>query len=120
MATPTVQLHHGSPIMVDYTPSGDVAGGDVVVVGDVPMIAHNDIANGELGALAAGGGVYRVPKTVATSSAIAAGANVWWDAGNGVATTTASTHKHLGETVAAAGDDDAFVLVKHNPRPALS
>lgn len=113
-------LYHGSSLMVDHTPSGNIAAGEVVIVGDLALIAHRAIAANELGALAAGGGVYAVAKTAGSGEAIAAGANVWWDNSGNVATTTASSHKHLGETVAAAGDDDTTVYVKHNPRPALS
>ena len=43
---------HGNPVMVDYTPSGTtVSAGQVVVVNGYPLIAHKDIADGELGAL---------------------------------------------------------------------
>ena len=62
-------FRHGSPVMVDYTPSGgNVAEGAVVVIGTVTGntagygvmagIAHRPIVNSMLGALAMGGGVY--------------------------------------------------------------
>lgn len=100
--------------MCDYTPSGaDIAAGEVVVVGNVIQIAHLDIEDGVLGALAVGGGVYRVPKATGGGSAIAAGKRVYWDNTNNVATETASTHKILGYTVAAAADGDDEVDVYH-------
>lgn len=44
---------HGDPLMVDYTPSGaDVAAGDVVIFAGKACIAHTDIPDGKLGALA--------------------------------------------------------------------
>lgn len=120
MATPLVTLYQGSPLMVDYTPVSAVTGGDVVVLGELPCILHNDIAANVKGAIAIGGGVYKVPKSTGSGSAIAIGANVWWNASSEVVATTASTHKHFGETVLAASDDDTYVYVHHNPRPALS
>ena len=69
---------HGTPWMVDYTPSTDVSGGDVVEVGDLPLVAHRDIDADidEKGALAAGGGVYEMT----AGEAIAAGKQVYWNA----------------------------------------
>lgn len=109
---------HGSASMVDYTPSGDdVSAGDVVVIGDEPRIAHGDIADGDLGALAAGNGqgVYEVAKESGSSTAIAAGKKVYWDAGNSRVTETAGSNKVFGRTVAAAGDDDTTVQAIHDP-----
>lgn len=104
---------HGNPLMVDYTPSSAVSAGDVIVIGDDIRIAHVDIAANEKGAVAAQGGVYTFAKSTATSSAIAAGKRVYWDASGEVVTETASTHKIAGRTVAAAGDDDATIDVIH-------
>lgn len=106
---------HGSPLMVDHTPSADVSAGDVVVVGDICRIAHRDIAANTLGALAAGGGVYRMPKETGSSTAIAAGTKVYWDAGNSVITDAAGSLKAVGYTVAASVDGDATQLVHHVP-----
>ena len=49
---------HGEPQMIDYTPSADIAAGEVKVIGNVPAIAHIPIANGVPGAVAIGGGIY--------------------------------------------------------------
>ena len=46
------------------------------------------------------------------STAITAGANVYWDAGNEVATTTSSGNTLMGKAIAAAGDDDSTVRVR--------
>ena len=99
-------IHDGNSI--DHTPGADVSAGDVVVQGDLIGIAA-----GTLGALAVTG-VFDVSKATGADTAIAAGAKVYWDAGNGVATTdeNAGANKYLGKTVAAAGDDDATVRVR--------
>jgi len=117
MATPTVKFLHGSPLMVDHTPSSDVTGGDVVVTGDVPYIAHNDIDADRLGALAAEGGVYECPKASGSGTAIAGGKKVYWDAGNDQATESSSGNKVLGYTTEEGStDDDTKVNVVHAPR----
>jgi len=61
----TFTFRHGDPIMMDHTPAaGDVTAGDYVELGNLTGltcgVAHKDIANTELGALAVGGGVYDV------------------------------------------------------------
>lgn len=107
-------FRHGSPLMVDYTPSGAaVAAGQVVVIGSFPRIAHSDIADGKLGALATRGGVYEMPKTAGVSSAIENGVVVYWDDTNNVITETATGNKVIGVTVAASGDDDETQMVEH-------
>jgi len=115
MATPTVQFRHGSPVMVDHTPSSAVTGGDVVVTADTPRIAHNDISANALGALAAEGGVYSVPTATGSGSAIAADTKVYWNAGSSVVTTTAGSNKVFGVTVEANTDDDSRIDVRHDP-----
>jgi predicted RecA/RadA family phage recombinase len=63
-----IELHNGSPLMVDYTPSGAaVSAGDGVIVGGKLRIAHRDIEDGRLGALALGKAIYRVPLTAANT-----------------------------------------------------
>jgi len=108
-------FRHGDPLMVDYTPGTAVVAGAVIVAGDETRIAHTDIAANALGALAAGGGVYRVPKTAGSSTAIAVGKRVYWVVATGVVTETASTHKIFGVTALAATDDDTTVDVIHRP-----
>ncbi|MFP4217175.1 MAG: DUF2190 family protein [Phycisphaerae bacterium] len=104
-------IHDGKSI--DYTPGADVSAGDVVVQNDLIGIAKLDIASGALGALAVTG-VFDLPKATGVGEAIGAGAKVYWDAGNTVATTdpAAGANKYLGKTVRAAGDDDATVRVR--------
>lgn len=105
------QLKSGEPVMTDYTPSGAaVVPGQVVVVGDVPMIAHSAIADGVLGALATAGGIYYMQG----DAAIGAGKYVFWDDTNKKFTLT-TTNKGLGFTVEACAADAAVTAVKHNP-----
>lgn len=57
-------------------------------------------------------GVFDVPKATGASTAIAAGAKVYWNVTAQQATATATGNKYLGKTVRAAGDDDATVRVR--------
>ncbi len=101
--------HDGGSI--DYTPSSDVAAGDVVVQGDLVGVAKLDIKAGTLGALAVTG-VFDFAKATGGGTAITAGANVYWDDANNVATTTAAGNKLIGKCVKAAADADATVRVR--------
>lgn len=107
------KFKHGRPLMVDYTPSGAVAAGDVIIIGQHPRIAHNIIAASALGALAAGGGVYTMTKA-ASDGGILAGQRVFWDDTNNVVTKT-ETGLHLGFAVATALTADVLVDVIHQP-----
>lgn len=104
-------IHDGNSI--DYTPGAAVAAGAVVVQGELVGIAKVDIPANALGALAVNG-VFDLPKATGGGTAITAGALVYWDAGNSVATTSAAAgaNKLLGKTIAAAGDDDVAVRVR--------
>lgn len=94
---------------VDYTPTTAVAAGDVVVQSDLVGIATQDIPANTLGALTVEG-VFDVVKQSGT--AISAGALVYWDATNQVATTTATGNKLMGKCVRAAAASDATVRVR--------
>ncbi len=52
------RFKHGTPRMVDHTPSGAIAAGEVLKIGELLCIAHNAIAASAKGAVAIGGGVY--------------------------------------------------------------
>jgi len=96
---------------IDFTPTADVAAGDVVVQGDLVGIAKLDIKTGVLGALAVEG-VFEFPK--AAGAAIAAGVQVYWDTAEQVAKTDAEAgaNKLIGKTVRAAADADTTVRVR--------
>ncbi|MBI1372476.1 MAG: DUF2190 family protein [Phycisphaera sp.] len=109
----TVQfIHDGDAI--DYTPSADVAAGDVVVQEDLIGVAKLDIPADTLGALHVTG-VFDFPKAIGSGTAIAAGLEVNWDAVNKEAYPRlggSASDKLLGKSVAAAGDNDATVRVR--------
>lgn len=111
-------MRHGDPLMIDYTPSsGDVAAGQVVSLGNLAGltcgIAHRDIANNTLGALAAGGGVYAV-KNVAN---LANYAKAWWDDTNNGLTGTSTNNSQFGYVVGnGGGGANSVCFALHFPR----
>ena len=103
-------FRHGDPVMVDYTPSsGNVSAGQVVLLGSVTAntsgtgavaaIAHRDITNNTLGALAVHGGVYDVTNL----NNAANGAKVYWDDSNNKVTTVSTNNAVFGWIVAEGG-----------------
>ena len=66
---------HGNPMFVRYKRGSAIAAGEVVIVGDLIMIAHNEIAANEEGAMSIGPGVYRVNP----DATHAVGIRVDWD-----------------------------------------
>ena len=110
MATATF-IHDGNRI--DYTPGSAVSAGDVVVQGELVGVAKLPIAANALGALAVTG-VFDFPKATGEGTAITAGANVYWDAGDTEAKEDdeSGANKLIGKTVVAAADADATVRVR--------
>jgi predicted RecA/RadA family phage recombinase len=96
------RLISGSGLHADYTPSGAVANGELVVQGSLVGMADNDIAATAKGALVISGVIIAVAKDTGSADTIAVGAQLYWDSGNEVATTTADSNKKLGTSVAAA------------------
>lgn len=86
---------------VDYTPSGAVAAGDVVVQVDLVGVATRPIAANALGALAVEG-VFDFAKAVLSTSAISAGTLLYWDESEGIVSTSSGDGKLIGKAVAAA------------------
>ena len=105
MATAT---YRAKGVTVDYTPVGAVSAGDVIVQADLIGIVVADIAAGIYGALYVEG-VFDMPKSGESGTALPAGTRVYWDAGNAVVTATASTHKQFGYVTIAAADADTTV-----------
>jgi predicted RecA/RadA family phage recombinase len=103
--------HEGDAI--DYTPGADVAAGDVVVQGELVGIARLDIKANTLGALAVTG-VFDFPKATGGGTAITAGAQLYWDDTNDLATTSdgAGANKAIGKATQAAADADATVRAR--------
>jgi predicted RecA/RadA family phage recombinase len=101
-----VFVHEGAQI--DYTPTADVAAGEVVVQGDLVGVATQPIKANERGALAVEG-VFDFAKA---SGALAVGAIVYWDNTNKVATATSTGNKQIGKVVRAAASADTRVRVR--------
>ena len=104
-------IHEGSSI--DYTPTVDVTAGDVIVQNELVGVAKLDIPANTLGSLAVVG-VFDFPKATGLGSAITAGADVYWDATTGVATTDdgTGTNKKIGRTITASTDADTTTRVR--------
>jgi predicted RecA/RadA family phage recombinase len=96
---------------IDYTPGAAVAAGDVIVQGELGGVARTPIAANALGSLAVDG-VFDFAKATGGGTAITAGATVYWDDTNNVATTTATGNKLIGKCVQAAVDAAATVRVR--------
>jgi len=116
-------VHEGN--IIDHTPAGAVAAGDVIVQDVTIGIAVRPIAATKLGSLQLGG-VYDV---VHVADIVAAGAAVYWDAdgdpyggeaGTGCATVTVSDNVFMGWAVAAATATDGLVRVKLFGSPAVT
>lgn len=111
-------FRHGSvESYADYTPaSGDVSAGQVVLLGNTAGltcgIAHRDIPNGTLGALAMGGGVY----DVVMAGNYAAWTKVWWDDSANKVTTTSTNNAQFGYVIEGGTGADSTVEAIHNPR----
>jgi len=120
---PDVTFRHGSPVMVDYThAAANITEGTVVIVGSVTantggagalaLISHRPIANGALGALAAGGGVY----DVVNLNNAANGTKVYWEDTNNKVTTVSTNNAVFGVIVDdGAGGANTTARALHNP-----
>jgi len=92
--------------ILDYTPSGAVAAGDVVVIGALVGVAPRPIAANALGALVVEG-VHSLP--CATGATGAQGSAILWSAASGIA--NASTGTTAGKLAKARLATDATVDV---------
>lgn len=99
--------------MIDYTPSGNVSAGDIVVQVDLIGQVVSDTLADQKGALRIEG-VINAPKL--STDVVAIGDILYWDAGNSRCTKTASTHKIIGKAVEAAGSGVTDVDVKLTPQ----
>jgi predicted RecA/RadA family phage recombinase len=99
--------HEGANI--DFTPTGAVAVGDVIVQGDLVGVACRPLAANEPGALAVTG-VYDFLK--ATNVAYTVGTILYWDDTNNIVTTTATGNKLIGKVTKAAATTDTTVRIR--------
>lgn len=94
---------------IDYTPSVDVAAGDVIVQGDLVGVAKTAIKANQLGSLAVGG-VFDFARTGGT--VYQPGALIYWDDTNNVITATATGNKLLGKLTRISTPSDATARVR--------
>jgi len=110
-------FRHGDPVFADYTPlSGNITAGQVVVFSNTAGwtcgIAHLDITNNTLGALACGGGIYDC--TMLTN--MVQGTKVYWDDTNNKVVSTSTNCSPFGEIVGPGGTGaNTVVEVLHTP-----
>jgi hypothetical protein len=113
---PEATFRHGDPIHMDYTPTGgNISAGQVVLLGNLTGltngIAHLDITNNALGALAVGGGIYDVTML----ENIAAYAKVYWDNTNNKVTNTSTNMSPFGFLLEGATGVNTVVECLHHP-----
>lgn len=113
-------LVQGTPRMVDHTPGSAVAAGEAVIIDNLAYIAHLDIAASELGALAAGGGIYDCE----AFGTVADGEKVYLDSASGnevgLSAQVAIGSPHIGFVVpredgVVGGNDGDTVRILHAP-----
>src|SRR5690606_19033600 len=98
--------------VITVTAPANVESGDGVLVGDIFGIAMHKAASGAQVEIALEG-VFEVAKTSAQAWS-SVGTPVYWDAGNGVVTTTMSTNKLVGVNVATAANPSDTGIIRLN------
>lgn len=101
-------------------PSGGVTSGVGVLIGSIFAVASITAAAGATFAGITEGVVEHAAATHATTQAIAAGGNVYWDDTAKVCTATATGNTLIGTAVEAKVSTVALVKVKLNPRHAAA
>ncbi len=91
--------------VLQYTPSGAVVAGALVIIGTLAAVALSDIAASTTGTVQITG-VFRLAKA---TGAISQGVKVYWDATNSNVTTTASGNTLIG--VAAKAETSGATTV---------
>lgn len=97
---------------IDYTPAVALAAGDVVVLGNIIGIAQTDVPANTLTGLDIEGVFEFVKKA---NDIVTAGAAIYWDNSNKVATVTAGSGKvYAGFAIEASAATTGYVRVKIN------
>lgn len=94
--------------VVPVIAAGTIASGSPVLIGALFGVAQTDAAAGESVEIARRG-VFSLPKV--SAQAWTQGAKLYWDATDGVATSTAGTNALIGVAAAAAPNPSATGLV---------
>jgi predicted RecA/RadA family phage recombinase len=103
----------GDGRQINYTASGNVASGALVVAGQAFGIALISGVSGDVIPLAVGVQC-TLPKANAASTSQAFGSNVYWDATNSQCTISAISNTRIGVAMAAAANTDTTVAVRLN------
>lgn len=114
----TPALTYSDDGQIDYTPSGAVTGGDVVVLNGIVGVAVTDIAANKKGSLATEG-IFKLPKTTA---AVVRGLPIHWDPtgspDSGTAASGAANQlgvgTYAGMCVEASGSGDDYAITDLN------
>ncbi|OEF59285.1 recombinase RecA [Enterovibrio norvegicus] len=93
---------------IDFIAGADLVGGAPVAIGDMVVVSHDDVANGEQG-LGHVVGVWALPK--ASAGAISQGESVYL--ANGTVSTT-NTGTYAGKAWSSAGAGETEVMVGLN------
>jgi len=101
--------YRGEALDYPNTTENTIEAGEVVVIGSRVGVIAGDIAPGALGAVHVEG-VFEFPLT--TGTAIAQGADVYWDATNKKITNSSSGNTAAGYAAAAAKATDETITVK--------
>lgn len=100
----------------NYLAGANAEVGEIITHGDRVVIAHPyAIASGAVGAVAVGGGIWRIVKDGTSGPTFAIGAEVFWDTSGNLAVATASGNKHIGTCAVDAGTNQAWVDVYFDP-----
>lgn len=112
-----IELYHGSPLMVDYTPSGSsVSAGDIVLLAGKACIAHSAIADGEKGAVAwpSGNAVYKVNGNLtyqAVEDTFAVGDELYVESNGTTFSDVATSNTQVGTTIELKNTDEVAKFV---------
>lgn len=100
--------------MEPYVPPANVYAGDVLIVGQYPVIALNDIAAGANGSVAVRGGTFSLP--TGGGVAMPGGVPAYWNPVTAVVTLTAGGNPQIGVTgLSGCQSGDVYCTVQFDP-----
>lgn len=101
------KLLRGNPVTAHLTAPSDVVSGQVVAIGNLPVVAIHATKGGAVGAFAIGGGVYAAVAATGVGAPVA-GSKVNFS----TAITSSSAGQHFGVCLSV---DDTACVVHHAP-----
>lgn len=99
--------------IVTLTAAANTNAGDVVVVGKFAGVSLNTVLTGEAMPVQLDG-VWTLPKVSGASTSFAANVLIYWNAGGGGVTTSATSNTLLGVVTEAKANADTSVKVRLN------